>query len=96
MNGIRPVGCDALESIAQTVDPRARVWRGSGETDLPPSQQGIVVLGNTPNSSRRERIPMVGGSATILADSLALRISQGELPFAGGGASIGVCICSGT
>ena len=23
----------------------ARVWRGSGETDLPPSQQGIVVLG---------------------------------------------------
>ena len=44
-SGIRPAGCDALERIAQTADPRARVWRRSGETDLPPSQQGIVVLG---------------------------------------------------
>ena len=44
-SGIRPEGCDALERIAQAADPRARVWRGSGETDLPPSQQGIVVLG---------------------------------------------------
>ena len=43
-SGIRPEGCDALERIAQAADPRARVWRGSGETDLPPSQ-GIVVLG---------------------------------------------------
>ena len=43
-SGIRPAGCNALERIAQTADPRARVWRGSGETDLPPSQQGIVVL----------------------------------------------------
>ena len=44
-SGIRPSGCNALERIAQTADPSARVWRGSGETDLPPSQQGIVVLG---------------------------------------------------
>ena len=44
-SGIRPEGCDTLERIAQAADPRARVWRGSGETDLPPSQQGIVVLG---------------------------------------------------
>ena len=44
-SGIRPAGCDALERFALTADPRARVWRGSGETNLPPSQQGIVVLG---------------------------------------------------
>ena len=44
-SGIRPEGCDALERIAQAADPTARVWRGSGVTDLPPSRQGIVVLG---------------------------------------------------
>ena len=31
--------------MAEVVDPEARVWRGSGETDLPPGQQGITVLG---------------------------------------------------
>ena len=42
LNAFRP---KKKKRIAQAADPRARVWRGSGETDLPPSQQGIVVLG---------------------------------------------------
>ena len=71
-SGIRPEGCDALERIAQAANPRARVWRGSGETDLLPLQQGIVVLGTPlgdprfhPSTSRKEggtlleRTPMV-------------------------------------
>ena len=44
-SGIRPSGCDVLERIAQADDPEARVWRGAGETDLPPGRQGVVVLG---------------------------------------------------
>ena len=43
--GVRPAACNVLERIAQVADPDARVWRGSGETDLPPVQQGITVLG---------------------------------------------------
>ena len=41
--GVRPSACNVLERIAQVADPDARVWRGSGETDLPPAQQGICV-----------------------------------------------------
>ena len=43
--GVRPAACNVLERMAQVADPEARVWRGSGETDLPPAQQGITVLG---------------------------------------------------
>ena len=35
--GNRPVICDALERMAQQVDPRARVWRGS---QVPTDEQG--------------------------------------------------------
>ena len=43
--GIRPRGCEALERIAQLRDSDARVWRGGGDTDVLPTQQGIIVLG---------------------------------------------------
>ena len=43
--GIRPTSCDALERIAQLGDPDARAWRGRGDTDLLPPQQGITVMG---------------------------------------------------
>ena len=45
--GIRPRGCEALERIAQLRDPDARVWRGGGDTDVLPTQQGIIVLGTS-------------------------------------------------
>ena len=39
---MRPPGCDVLEQIARTVNPTARVWRGSG---VPTEQQGMKILG---------------------------------------------------
>ena len=42
---MRRAACNVLERIAQVADPEARVWRGSGKTDLPPAQEGITVLG---------------------------------------------------
>ena len=41
-SGVRPPACDALEEIARTVHPTARVWRGSG---VPTEQQGMKILG---------------------------------------------------
>ena len=46
-SGVRPAGCNVLGRIAHTADPRTLVCRESGGTDLPASQEGIVVL-NTP------------------------------------------------
>ena len=43
--GVRPNVCDVLERIARAADPDARVWRGSGDTDLLEAQQGMKVLG---------------------------------------------------
>ena len=40
--GERPEACDALERIAQAVDPSARVWKGA---DIPTREQGVRVLG---------------------------------------------------
>ena len=40
--GNRPAVCDVLERIARTVNPRAKVWRGS---QLPTVERGIKVLG---------------------------------------------------
>ena len=42
---VRPEACYILERIAQVADPDARVWRGSGDSDLLPAQQEIPVLG---------------------------------------------------
>ena len=111
-NGIRPEGCDALERIAQAADPTARVWRLSGETDLLPSQQGIVVLG-TPlgdpayiqahleKKAAEQRTllradPHGHRSAISLVDSLALRICKSELPPSCGGAPVCGGVCQGT
>ena len=41
-SGVRPPACDVLEQIARTVNPAARVWRGSG---VPTEQQGMKILG---------------------------------------------------
>ena len=110
-SGIRPEGCDALERIAQAADPRARVWRGSGETDLLPSQQGIVVLG-TPlgdpafiqarlekkadaQRTLLERIPMV----TDLQSAWLILVhcaSESELSALCGGAPVCGGVCQGT
>ena len=40
--GVEPPVCAALQRAAEVVNPRARVWRGSG---LPTHEQGIRVLG---------------------------------------------------
>ena len=40
--GNRPAICDMLERIAQRVNPRAKVWRGS---QVPTADQGMKVLG---------------------------------------------------
>ena len=40
--GNRPAICDMLERIAQRVNPRAKVWRGS---QVPTADQGMRVLG---------------------------------------------------
>ena len=40
--GNRPAICDMLERIAQTVNPRAKVWRGS---QVLTAEQGMKVLG---------------------------------------------------
>ena len=42
--GQHPVGCESLTTAAQTIDPNAVVWRG--DTQLPPHEQGIIVLGS--------------------------------------------------
>ena len=45
MAGRRRFGTGAEPDQRDVAHWRASVWRGSGETDLPPSLQGIVVLG---------------------------------------------------
>ena len=40
--GVKPEGCDVLQSIAVTFDPTAIVWRGS---ELPTHERGLKVLG---------------------------------------------------
>ena len=40
--GVKPPGCNVLQMVAETFDPTAVVWRGSG---LPTQQQGMKVLG---------------------------------------------------
>ena len=39
---VKPPGCNVLQMVAETFDPTAVVWRGSG---LPTQQQGMKVLG---------------------------------------------------
>ena len=42
MSGVRPVGCDMLQRLAEQHDPEARVWTGS---EVPAAEQGIIILG---------------------------------------------------
>ena len=86
-------GCDALERIAQAADPRARVWRGSGETEFA-SVTGNRGVGHAfgrprfhPSAWRRRRLNNAHcwngspchRSAINMADSPALRLSNFEL-----------------
>ena len=55
--GVRPTACDVLERIAVAADPAARVWRGSGDTDLPEAQTGDESLGHSVGTSIFRRGP---------------------------------------
>ena len=86
-SGVRPPVCDVLEQIAKTVNPAARVWRGSG---IPTEQQGIKILGTplghpdfvrrhlAPPCERRARGVALVGALCICKSQFLLEVSEAQ------------------
>ena len=95
--GTRLAACDVLEQIAQSLDPDARVWRDA--LDLPESarHEGVGESVGTPIFHRTvpapegpqtphvvRQDPGTSRLAVRVVIALALCVSEGQLPSAGG------------
>ena len=62
--GDGPPACDLLERIAQTWDPEAWVWKGSG---IPLAEQGIWFFGISCSPTMPRRDPALGRECSLLS-----------------------------